>query len=80
MLAAGVVHVSDRFVAGNNIVIAPGYTRTDVSGSYELAGPRLLLNAAVQNLTNVRYVTSGTSSNLRAGSPRRFILQISSAF
>ncbi len=64
MLATGVVHVSDRFLAADNVVIAPAYTRLDVSGSYELAGPRLKLGAAVQNVANTRYVTSGAGGAL----------------
>jgi iron complex outermembrane receptor protein len=80
MLAAGVVHVSDRFLAADNAVIAPAYTRLDVSGSYELAGPRLKLGVAAQNVANTRYVTSGAGSALFAGAPRRVVIQITSAF
>ena len=80
MLATGVVHVSNRFIAGDNVTIAPAYTRLDVSGSYELAGPRLKLGAAVQNVTNIRYVTSGAGGALWAGAPRRVAFQITSSF
>ena len=45
-----------------------------------LAGPRLKLAAAVQNMTNVRYVTSGAGGALWAGAPRLMAFQISSSF
>jgi iron complex outermembrane receptor protein len=80
MISTGVVHVSNRFVAGDNAVIAPAYTRLDGSGSYELAGERLTLRAAVQNITNVRYVTTGAGGALYAGSPRRLVVQLTSSF
>jgi iron complex outermembrane recepter protein len=79
-LATGVVHLSNRFIAGDNVAIAPAYTRLDASGSYELAGPRLKLSAAVQNVANARYVTSGAGAALWAGAPRRLALQIASSF
>jgi iron complex outermembrane recepter protein len=80
MLATGLLYVSNRFIAGDNVTVAAAYTRLDVSGSYELAGPRLRLGAAVQNVTNVRYVTSGSGGALWAGAPRRMAFQISSSF
>jgi iron complex outermembrane receptor protein len=79
-LATGVVHVSNRFVAGDNVIIAPAYTRLDASGSYELAGARLKLSAGVQNVANTRYVTSGAGAALYAGAPRRVAFQITSSF
>lgn len=79
-LATGVVRVSNRFIAGDNVTIAPAYTRLDASGSYELVGPRLKLAAAVQNVTNVRYVASGAGVALWAGAPRRVVFQITSSF
>ena len=79
-LATGVVHVSNRFLASDNGTIAPAYTRLDASVSYELVGPRLTLVAAVQNVTNVRYVTSGAGGALWAGAPRRVAFQITSSF
>ena len=75
MLAAGVVYVSDRFINRDNIFIAPDYTRLDASGWYELTST-LKLGVAVQNATNLRYVTSGSSGALYAGAPRRAAVQI----
>jgi iron complex outermembrane receptor protein len=54
MVAAGVVHVSDRFTARNNLVVQPPYTRVDATASWDLAGPRLTLGLGVENLTNRR--------------------------
>ena len=80
MIAGGVVHVSDRFAARDNLVVTPGYTRLDGSASYELVGPRLTLGLVAQNLTNRRYVTSGMGAIFIAGSPRRVAVQLTSAF
>lgn len=80
MISAGVVHVSDRFTARDNVVVAPAYTRMDGSVSYELAGPRLVVGLVAQNLTNRRYVTSGSGAVFIAGAPRRLAVQLGSAF
>jgi iron complex outermembrane receptor protein len=80
MFAAGVVHVSNRFLAADNIAIAPAYTRLDVSGSYELERQRLRIAVAVPNVTNRRYVTSGAGQGLWAGQPRRLVLQLTTWF
>lgn len=80
MVAAGVVYVSDRFLAGNNITIAPAYTRLDISGSYDLPRSRWKILIAIPNATNVRYTTSGTGQALFAGAPRRLVLQLATAF
>jgi iron complex outermembrane receptor protein len=80
MLAGGVVHVSDRFVARNNVTIAPAYTRFDASGAYDI-NSQLRVGVAVHNLTNVRYVTSGSAGGaLYAGQPRRTAVQITTSF
>ena len=80
MFGAGVVYVGDRFIAGDNVNIAPAYTRLDISGSYELKGPRLRIGVAVPNATNARYVTSGAGRTLWTGTPRRFVAQLSTWF
>ena len=79
-IAGGVVHVSDRFTGGDNVVVAPVYTRADATAFYEIAGPRLTLGLSAQNLTNRRYVTSGAGRVFFAGPPRRLALQMTSAF
>ncbi len=80
MVAGGVVHVSDRFTARDNRVVAPGYTRADASASVEIAGPRVTAFVTAENITNRRYVRSGSSTVLFAGPPRRVALQIVSTF
>jgi iron complex outermembrane receptor protein len=80
MVAAGVVHESERFTNRDNAVIAPAYTRFDASSSWELAGRRLTLGIVAENLTDRRYVRSGAGAVLFAGSPRRLALQMISSF
>jgi iron complex outermembrane receptor protein len=80
MLSGGVVYVSDRFVAADNVNIAPAYTRLDLSGSYELRGPRLRIGVAASNVTNARYAMSGAGRQLFAGAPRRIAVQLTSWF
>jgi outer membrane receptor protein involved in Fe transport len=79
MIAAGVVHVSDRFTARNNLVVQPPYTRVDATASWNLAGPRLPLGLGIENLTNRRYVTSGTG-NFIAGPARRASVSVTTVF
>jgi iron complex outermembrane recepter protein len=80
MIGAGVVHVSDRFTARDNVVVAPSYTRFDASASCDLAGPRLTLGLVAQNLTDLHYVTSGNGGLLFAGPARRVAVQVTSRF
>ena len=80
MIAAGVVHVSDRFMSSDNVTIAPAYTRLDLSGSYELTKRRLRFALAIPNVTNRRYVTSGTSQVLWSGQPRGLVAQVTTWF
>jgi iron complex outermembrane receptor protein len=79
-LSGGVVHVSDRFTASDNVTIAPGYTRADATAAYGLAGSRFTVRLIAQNLSNVRYVTSGAGRVLFAGPPRRIGVELTSAF
>jgi iron complex outermembrane receptor protein len=80
MLAVGAIHVSNRFIAEDNVVVAPAFTRVDASGSYVLVASRLKVGINVQNVTNVRYVTNGSGSALYAGAPRRFGVQLTAWF
>jgi iron complex outermembrane receptor protein len=79
-VAAGLVHVADRFTARDNVVVAPSYTRVDGSVSREIAGPRLVLAVVAQNVTNRRYVTSGAGAVFFAGPPRRVAVQLATVF
>jgi iron complex outermembrane receptor protein len=76
----GVVAVSDRYTGRDNIAIAPGYTRFDASASYSFGPRRPSIGLVVQNLTNTRYVTSGSGLVLWAGAPRRLALEIGYLF
>jgi iron complex outermembrane receptor protein len=78
--SAGVVYVSDRFTGRDNLIVAPAFTRLDTSASYEIVGPRLTLGVVAHNLTNRRYVTSGTGGVFFAGQPRRIALQLTTTF
>jgi len=80
MFAAGIVRVSDRFLAGDNLVVAPAYARLDLSGAYELERQHLRFSVAMPNATNTRYVTSGAGMALYAGQPRRLVVQVSTLF
>jgi iron complex outermembrane receptor protein len=80
MVAAGVVHESERFTNRDNVVTAPAYTRLDASSSWPLPGRRLILGLVVENLTDLRYVRSGAGGVLFAGPPRRIAVQMASSF
>ncbi len=69
MVAAGVVHESERFTNRDNVVTAPGYTRFDASSWWELPGRRLALGVVAENLTDLRYVRSGAGGVFFAGPP-----------
>jgi iron complex outermembrane receptor protein len=77
--SAGVVYVSDRFTNRDNSVVAPSFTRLDASGSYEIARD-LTVRVAANNVTNRRYVSSGSGLGLFAGPPRRIAVQLTTAF
>lgn len=79
-VAAGLVHVSDRFLAADNVVVAPAYTRLDLSGAWELTRRRLRFSLALPNATNRRYVTSGAGQSLWVGQPRRLVAQVGTWF
>lgn len=80
MVGAGIVHVGDRFLAANNVVVAPAYTRLDLSASYAFDKQRLRLGVGLLNATNRRYVMSGAGQILWVGQPRRFVVQAGTWF
>jgi iron complex outermembrane receptor protein len=80
MVAAGVVHVSERFTNRDNLIVAPGYTRFDASASWELSGSWLVVGVVAENLTDLQYVRSGAGAVFFAGPPRRLAIQASSSF
>ena len=64
----------------DNLIVVPAFTRLDTSASYEIAGPRLTLGLVAHNLTNRRYVTSGSGLVFFAAPLRRIALQLTTAF
>jgi len=78
--SAGLVYVSDRFTSRDNLIVVPAFTRLDTSTSYEIAGPRLTLRVVAHNLTNRRYVTSGSGLVFFAAPLRRIAVQLTTAF
>jgi outer membrane receptor protein involved in Fe transport len=62
------------------VVVAPAYTRLDGSASYEFPGSRFTIGLFAQNLTNRRYLTSGSGAVFFAGPPRRLAIQLTSMF
>jgi hypothetical protein len=80
MLAVGVGHVSNRFIAQDNVVVAPASTRVDASGSCVLVASRLKVGVNLHNVANARYVTSGSGGALFAGPPRRLGVQLTAYF
>jgi len=60
-LAAGVVHVSERFADRANTVRMPAYTRFDVNAFVGPFARRLQFALVAANLANTRYVTSGAA-------------------
>ncbi len=79
-LAAGVVHASDRFSTRANVVRIPSYTRLDANVLVDLVPSRLGLALVSENLTNARYVTSGTATAFFAGPPRRLAATLTARF
>ncbi len=79
MLAAGAVHVSDRFADRANSVTVPAYTRLDANVFLGLVASRLELALVGENLTNARYVTSGGGVFI-AGPPRRLAATLTARF
>lgn len=79
-LGAGVVRLSDRFSNRANTVTVPGYTRVDATASYALLSRRLTLVLSAQNMTDTRYVTSGSGQVFFVGPPRRLAVTATTSF
>ena len=80
MIAAGVVHESERFTNRDNVVVAPAYTRLDASSTWELPGRRLTLGMVVENVTDLRYVRSAPEACSSPGLRGVLAVQMSSSF
>ncbi len=76
----GIISRSDMFVAVDNAVVVPGYTRADAAVFYSL-GEHWRLQGNIENLFNTRYfinadsntnISPGSSTALRVGLTARF--------
>lgn len=76
----GIISRSDMFVAVDNAVVVPGYTRADAAVFYSF-GERWRLQGNVENLFNTRYfinadsntnISPGSSTAVRVGLTARF--------
>ena len=66
----GVIYRSDMFVAVDNTVMLPGYTRADAAIFYSLTkNARVQVN--VENLADKKYyINADSNTNISPGSPR----------
>lgn len=65
----GIINRSDMFVAVDNTVIVPGYTRADTAVFFSIT-EKLRLQANVENLLNKKYYTNADSNtNISPGFP-----------
>lgn len=66
----GIISRSDMFVAVDNTVVVPGYTRADVGMFYSF-NEKWRLQGNIENLFNRRYfINADSNTNISPGSPR----------
>ena len=76
----GVISRSDSFVAVDNAVVLPGYTRADAAVYYSL-GERWRLQANVENLFDSDYfINAHSNTNISPGSPRALRVGLTARF
>ena len=76
----GVLYRSDMFVAVDNAVTLPGYTRVDGAVYYELT-KQVRLQANMENLFNITYyLNADSNTNISPGSPRAFRIGLTTRF
>ncbi len=76
----GVISRSDMFVAVDNTVVVPGYTRADAAVFYSF-NERWRLQANVENLFDRTYFTNADSNtNISPGSPRALRVGLTAKF
>ncbi|HWR15799.1 MAG TPA: TonB-dependent siderophore receptor [Terriglobales bacterium] len=64
----GVIYNADRFVANDDLVLLPGYTRVDATVSYRKSRYEIALN--LRNVGNIKYYESAHANyNIYPGSP-----------
>jgi catecholate siderophore receptor len=76
----GIISQSDSFVATDNTVVLPGFTRVDAA-VFVTPIPRLRIQANLENVFNERYYASAHSNNnITPGSPRALRLALTTRF
>ncbi len=76
----GVISRSDSFVAVDNTVVLPGYTRADAAVYYSF-GEHWRLQANVENLLGRDYfVNAHSNTNISPGSPRALRVGLNARF
>jgi catecholate siderophore receptor len=76
----GLLYRSDMFVAVDNTVTLPGYTRADAALFYALTG-KLRLQLNVENLFDARYfINADSNTNISPGSPRAVRVALTTRF
>jgi catecholate siderophore receptor len=76
----GIINRSDMFVAVDNTVVLPGYTRADAAVFYSF-GEHWRLQGNIENLTNKKYfINADSNTNISPGSPRVFRAGLTATF
>ena len=76
----GIISRSDMFVAVDNTVVVPAYTRADAAVFYSFS-ERWRLQANVENLFNRAYfINADSNTNISPGSPRALRVGLTARF
>ena len=76
----GIISQSDSFVASDNTVVLPGFTRVDAAVFFTPI-PRLRIQANLENVFNERYYASAhNNNNITPGSPRALRVALTTRF
>lgn len=76
----GIISRSDMFVAVDNTVVVPGYTRADAAVFYSF-GEHWRLQGNIENLTDRRYfINADSNTNISPGSSRAFRAGLTARF
>ena len=79
-LGLGVISVGDRFVATDNAVVLPSFTRVDGAVFFQIT-PQLRGQVNVENLLDTRYYWAAHSNNnIAPGSPRAVRFAVTTRF
>jgi catecholate siderophore receptor len=76
----GIISRGDSFVAADNTVILPGFTRVD-AGVFFTLNPKLRAHMNIENALNTRYYWSAhNNNNIAPGSPRALRFTLTTEF